>query len=418
MKNLFCIGLGLLIALHVFDNAPAQAGQGDYRRQVEVNFQKWLKTSLWRQAKNHGISRHIFKKATGGLILRWKLPDLRPPGRPAKLSHAYDQSEFASPERYFNQRNINLLVRMGRERLRKWGSVLARIERRYGVPKKILLAIWGRESGFGRARLPHNAIEVLATLSFMGRRKEYFNNELLAALKIVQQGHITITEMKSSWAGALGQPQFLPSKFLHYAVDFDGDGKRDIWRSVPDSLASIANYLRQNGWQPGRDWGFEAVIPQNISCALEGPDKGMAVKQWMERGVRRVKNRRFPASEKNAKAFLLMPAGRHGPAFIATKNFYTLKTYNESDLYALFIGHLADRMGSNKPFIRPWSKFGGFTRRNVQLMQQRLEKKGYNVGGADGLVGFRTRVAVGVWQERAGRRATCFPDARLVQEIR
>ncbi len=251
----------------------------------------------------------------------------------------------------------------------------------------------------------------------MGRRKAYFEKELLAGLKILQDDHLPLARMKSSWAGALGQPQFLPSKFLAFAVDFDGDGKRDIWNSVPDTLASIANYLNKNGWQRGRDWGFEADVPASVSCALEGPDKGMKVSEWMARGVKRVKGRRFPAAEKNRKAFLLMPAGRFGPAFIATQNFYTLKTYNESDLYALFIGHLADRMGRNTPFIRNWAKFSGFSRRDVQKMQKRLEAKGYDVGGADGLVGFKTRTAIGKWQSRARRKPTCFPDTRLIRQI-
>jgi len=418
MKCLLSFCIMFLFTADLFTAKVAYGAQSPYRQGIEKRFQNWMTSKLWQQAKKGGISRRVFSRATRPLTLNWKLPDLRPPGSPAKAPHKYDQSEFSSPERYFSQNNINSLVAMSRKRLSKWGAVLKRIERRYGVPAKILVAIWGRESAFGNARLPHNAIRILATQAFMGRRKAYFNNELLAALKILQQGHIGFAKMQSSWAGALGQPQFLPSKFLEFAVDFDGDGRRDIWNSVPDTLASIANYLGRNGWRKGRDWGFEADIPAGVSCALEGPDKGMKVKAWVARGVRRVKGRRFPASEMRKTAYLLMPAGRFGPAFIATPNFYTLKTYNESDLYALFIGHLADRMGRNTAFVRKWAKFSGFSRRDVQKMQKRLEKKGYDVGGADGLVGFKTRTALGKWQERAGKKATCFPDARLIRQIR
>ncbi len=391
---------------------------GFSRPEVEKQFQRWIRTKLWAQAKRRGLSRPVFTRAMKPVSLNWKLPDLRPPGSPARAPHKYDQSEFSSPERYFNERNIKALVAMSRKRLTRWRAELKQIERRYGVPAPILVAIWGRESAFGKARLPHNAFRILATQAFMGRRKGYFLGELLAALEIVQKGHIRISDMKSSWAGALGQPQFLPSKFLQFAVDFDGDGKRDIWKSVPDTLASIANFLHKNGWQRGRDWGFEADIPPGVSCALEGPDKGMSVAQWVARGVKRVKGRRFPPAEKKRKAFLLMPAGRFGPAFIATQNFYTLKTYNESDLYALFIGHLADRMRRNAPFIRKWAKFTGFSRRDVQKMQKRLEARGYDVGGADGLVGFKTRTALGMWQGKAGKTPTCFPDSRLIKSIR
>ena len=391
---------------------------GNSRPAVERQFQHWISTRLWQEAKKRGISRRVFTGAMKPLSLNWKLPDLRPPGSPARAPHKYDQSEFSSPERYFRQGNLNTLVAMSRKRLKKWRGELERIERRYGVPAPILVAIWGRESAFGNARLPHNAIRILATQAFMGRRKAYFLAELLDALKILQSGHIRLAEMKSSWAGALGQPQFLPSKFLQFAVDFDGDGKRDIWKSVPDTLASIANFLQKNGWQRGRDWGFEADIPPAVSCALEGPDKGMSVAGWIKRGVKRVKGRRFPAAELPRRAYLLMPAGRSGPAFIATQNFYTLKSYNESDLYALFIGHLADRMRRNVPFAGKWARFSGFSRRDVQEMQKRLEARGYDVGGADGLVGFKTRRSIGEWQSRAGLKPSCFPDKQLIRRIR
>ena len=383
---------------------------------TEKKFQTWLGSTIWPKAKSVGVSRNTFRTATRGVTLNWKLPDLRPPGKAAPAKQR--QAEFSAPARYFKDSQINTLVSIGRKQLSKWKKTLDVIERRYGVPRGIIIAIWGRESAFGRASIPHSSIRVLATQAFMGRRKDFFETELLAALQILQQRHISHKAMRSSWAGAMGHPQFLPSKYLRFAVDFDGDGRRDIWNSVPDSLASIANFLKANGWQSGRDWGFEAIIPQSISCALEGPEQGMKISEWVKRGAKRVSGRKFPKGELKRTGYLLMPAGRSGPAYIATKNFYILKTYNESDLYALFIGHLADRFGANKRFVGKWSKVSGFNRRDVERMQKRMIAKGYDVGGADGLVGFKTRTAIGMWQERKGLKPTCFPTARLIRQIR
>jgi lytic murein transglycosylase len=403
-----CAGLAMAGSV-LCGNAVAATERG----KVEAEFRRWLDTDIRLQAKRAQISSRTLDQALGGIRLDWSLPDLA-----TKKFKSQRQSEFRSPAAYFKQSRLSSLARAGRKHLAKWDRTLGVIEQRYGVPRRIIIAIWARESDFGRAKLPHNAIRALATEAFMGRRKAFFRPELLAALKIVDQGHISAGRMKSSWAGALGHPQFLPSKFLKFAVDFDGDGRRDIWNSVPDALASIANYLRQHGWQSGRDWGFEANVPAKVACTLEGPDKGGKIADWVRLGVTRVSGRPFPQGELGRKGFLLMPAGRLGPAFIATPNFFVLKTYNESDLYALFIGHLADRFGADRPFVGKWRKTGGFNRRDVQLMQQRLEKKGHDVGGADGLVGFRTRVAVGLWQVKTGRSPTCFPDAGLVRSIR
>ena len=215
--------------------------------------------------------------------------------------------------------------------------------------------------------------------------------------------------MKSSWAGALGQPQLLPSQFLEYAVDFDGDGRRDIWHSVPDSLASIANDLARQGWKAGREWGFEVDVPEAVSCAVEGPEQGKPVAAWAKLGIRRVDGKPFPPGEANQTAYLVMPAGRLGPAYLVSPNFYVLKSYNNSDLYALFIGHLADRFAADKPFVGQWTKVGGFSRRDVKAMQDRLVAAGYDVGNADGLIGFKTRIAVGLWQARKGLPATLLP---------
>ncbi len=192
----------------------------------------------------------------------------------------------------------------------------------------------------------------------MSTRKDMFTGELVAALEMAQHAGVPLSRMRSSWAGALGQPQFLPTSYIKYAADGDGDGKADIWQSDADTLASMANYLQQSGWVAGRDWGFEVAVPQGVSCALEGPDRGKTVAQWSAMGIERVNGKPFPASEMGKEAFLLMPAGRFGPAFIVTPNFYVLKEYNESDLYALFIGNAADRIAfGGGAFAGRWSRY-------------------------------------------------------------
>ncbi len=405
---------GLAVLMLAF----SPAGEADAKPGLTRQFRAWIDKEIVPKARRRGISKRVLKASLGGLTPDLSLPDLQQPGTKPGRRKDYSQSEFANPARYFKEGGLNTYVKMGRQRLKKWAGELDRIERRYGVSKRILVAIWARESGFGRAAIPHNAFRILATQAFMGHRKAMFVGELLAALEIVQRGDIGADRMKSSWAGALGQPQFMPSKFLKYAVDFDGDGRRDIWNSVPDTLASIAHFLKQHGWDGSRDWGFEAEVPRRVSCALEGPEQGRKVRDWAKRGVTRVAGREFPAAELAKTGYLMMPVGRYGPAFIATDNFYVIKSYNESDAYALYIGHLADRLGRNRPFVASWRGLDHFSRGAVQRMQERLIRQGYDVGGADGLVGFKTRTAIGLWQEKHGMRPTCFPNAKLLKAVR
>ena len=408
----FLIFTSILLAAGI----PARAAD---HSAVERQFQNWLKTDLWPQAKKDGISARTFAEAFKGVSLNWSLPDIVPPGTKPKTPKIQRQAEFGSPASYFAEPVIGRVVAGGRQRMAQYRGTLAAVEKRYGVPGPIVLAIWGRETGFGAASLRYNAFQLLATKAFMGLRKELFRKELLAALEIVQKGYIDADAMKSSWAGALGQPQFLPSSYLKHAVDFDGDGKRDIWHSVPDTLASIAHYLQQYGWVRGRGWGFEVEVPKSVSCSLEGPDRGKAIAAWAAMGVRRVGGKPFPARELKKEGFLMMPAGRLGPAFIVTPNFYVLKEYNTSDLYALFVGDAADRMeGAPAGFSHPWGKVDTLYRSDIAAMQHTLQRKGYDVGGIDGFPGFKTRRSIGEWQEKTGKAPTCFPDARLVRELK
>ena len=402
----------LLAALFAF---PASAAVD--RASVEGQFQAWVGATVWPQAKAAKVSRATFDRAFAGVTLDWTMPELTPPGEVAKLPAVEWQTEFGSPGAYFDEAHLSALARTGRDRLTKWRQTLASIEKRTGVPGRIIVAIWAKESGFGAAALPKPAIRALATEAFMGRRASFFLDELIAALVILDHGDIAPEKMRSSVAGALGQPQFMPSQFLKYAEDFDGDGHRDIWNSVPDTLASIAHFLAAEGWVKGRPWGTEAKVPAAVACSLEGPEQGKALADWARLGITRADGTPL-AGDPTEVAYLLMPAGRFGPAFIVTDNFYVLKRYNNSDLYALTIGHLADRFADNRPFAATWGKVGGFSRGAVKAMQDALVGDGYDVGNADGLIGFKTRIAVGLWQAKHGEAATCFPDATLIKGIR
>ncbi len=399
------------------ERSPAQAQRSDARQQLEDQFRDWLVGTVWPDAQKQGISRESFDRALATVTLDWGLPDLQPPGQ-AIPRDDQRQAEFQSPGRYFSEGQLTSLATAGGNLLKQWVTLFDDLERNYGVPREIIVAIWGRESHFGQVRPKHHALRVLATQAFMGRRRTLYYPELLAALLILEQDHRPEDTLLSSWAGAMGQPQLLPSKFLRYAVDADGDERRDIWTSVPDSLASIANYLREHGWKPERGWAVEVRVPAGVSCTLEGPRQGKPLREWAQLGLTRADLTSLPGANGDATAFLLMPAGRLGPAFLVSENFYVLKQYNESDLYALFIGHLADRLRGGSNFRAAWARIDPMRRGDVWAMQERLQVQGYDVGKVDGLIGYATRTAIGQWQRRSKQEETCFPNNALIQTIR
>lgn len=405
IRRTLALTASLLAAL-----AVGMAGSKAQNAGLAADFRNWIEREIWPAAAAVGVTRAVFDNAFVNVTPDLGLPELVLPG--AAPGPAIDQAEFRSPAGYFNEAGIRTLVSIGTEEMRNWGSTLAAIEARYGVPREIVLAIWARESAYGRASIPHNAITALATQAFLGRRAEKFRGELIAALQILQSGDVTAREMRSSWAGGLGHPQFLPSTYLTYAVDFDGDGRRDIWRSVPDALASIANYLARHGWNSAFGWGAEIDLPAGVSCRFEGPHQGMPLSAWSAFGIA------VPTGSTAGNRYLLLPAGRFGPAFLVTDNFYVLKDYNESDLYALFVGHLADRIASGGGAFRgAWQPIEGLTHAEIQNLQQRMEAAGYDVGGADGLIGFRTRISVGAVQAALGLAETCFPDRAFFEAV-
>jgi len=241
------------------------------------------------------------------------------------------------------------------------------------VPGNVVLAIWARETDYGRYQLPLDAIRTLATQAYTGKRKEFFQNEFLQALKMLQDG-VPRADMRSSWGGALGLTQFLPSEFYKYGVDFDSDGRVDIWHSVPDALASAAKQLAGKGWVPRQRWAYEVRAPQSADCTLGVPDVTMPVGAWLRRGFVPAYDRRLSAPELAVPASLLQPEGSYGPSFLAPKNYYVLKEYNFSDLYVLFVGHLSDRITDPRPFETPWSKGAQLRTREVEAMQRTLTR--------------------------------------------
>ncbi len=414
MKRLKTLTLALLLAAAVL--SPAKAVD---KAAVEGQFRAWVEKDFWPEAKAGGISRGVFDRAMRTVKLDWTLTDLVPPGTTPPKDVPQTQAEFSSPAPYFAEKRMAGLALKGRTLASVHASTLKRIEKTYGVPGSILLAIWGRETGYGAAKLPKPALDVLATKAFMSTRKELFHRELIAALHIIESGDADLPSFRGSAAGALGQPQFMPTSFLKYAVDFDGDGHRNIWTSVPDSLASMARFLVAKGWQPGRGWGYEVTIPQRVSCAQEGPDRAKPVGEWTNLGISRISGKAFPASERGKPGMMLVPAGRHGPEFIVSPNFYVIKEYNNSDLYALFIGNLADRIASGAGnFQAPFGNVGGMLRSDVKAMQDALVRQGYDVGKADGLAGYKTRRSIGEWQAKNGMVPTCYPEPALEKALR
>jgi lytic murein transglycosylase len=382
---------------------------------ADAAFQKWIETQ-WPAAQSRGVARATFDAATRGLEPDLTLPDLVVPGRPEKPP---EQPEFVQPpSAYLSEASIARLAKQGRELLGKYRATLAAIEQRFGVPPPIVLAIWGRETNYGRQRLAHNAVRVLATQAYLGRRKDQFRAECVLALKMLQDGYVKLADMRSSWAGAMGQVQFLPSDFYRYAVDLDGDGRRDIWNSVPDALASAANQLAGKGWQRGSRWAYEVRAPASVDCTIAEPGVTAPIGEWLRRGFVLAHGRKLSGDELQQEASLLLPEGIYGPAFLTPKNYYVLKDYNFSDLYVLFVGHLSDRMTDPRPFETPWAKVTQVRSADVEAMQRTLAARGFYNDKIDGKAGMLTRAALGAYQKANGLKVDCWPTPDGIAAMR
>jgi lytic murein transglycosylase len=382
---------------------------------ADLGFTQFI-ASLWPEAQAAGVSRATFDAETRGLEPDYKLPDLILPGRPA--TGAPSQAEFVQvPADYLKEAGIIRLAAEGQRLMQKHRAALAAIEARFGVPATIVLAIWGRETDYGRYTLPYDGLRVLATQAYVGRRKDQYRTEFILALKLLGDGEVTRKDLRSSWAGATGLTQFLPSEFYKHGVDFDGDGRRDIWHSVPDALASAAQQLVNKGWQSGVRWAYEVHAPAGVDCTLGVPEVTKPIAQWLREGFVPVRGQKLSATEQAQPASLLQPEGIYGPAFLTTRNYFVIKEYNFSDLYVLFVGHLSDRILIPQPFATPWSASTQLRTADVEAMQRHLTRIGLYNDNLDGKAGMKTRAALGAYQKSAGLKVDCWPSEAVLRSI-
>lgn len=308
-------------------------------------------------------------------------------------------------------------IRNGQAMLAQWGSTANAVEQRYGVPKQIVTAIWGIESNYGQNFGSTEVIDALATLGYEGRRQDWAKGELFAALQILQEGDISRDRMLGSWAGAMGNTQFLPSVFMSYAVDADGDGRRDIWGSIPDVMASTANYMVYLGWQRGQPWGVEVTLPPGFDYSVAELSTKRPVAQWAALGVKPVSGRSLPALGDSS---VITPAGARGPAFLVGPNFDAIMGYNKSINYALAVATLSDRLAGGGLIVGSWPRGEQPLSRNEVLeLQSLLTARGFPIGGApDGLIGPATRGAIRAWQVSKGLVPDGFATTTLLQAVR
>ncbi|NVK34646.1 MAG: lytic murein transglycosylase [Rhodobacteraceae bacterium] len=358
---------------------------------ADAGFNRFIE-QYWPTARSAGISRSVYKNVFGGMD-----PD------PDTIRLMSKQSEFVKPIwDYLETAVSDDRVERGRELLIQYGPVLEQIEARYHVDREAVLAIWGMETNFGTYMGKHNVVRALATLAYAApRRAKFWRKELLKSLKIVQAGHVRYEDMEGSWAGAMGHTQFMPTSWEAYAVDYDGDGRRDIWTSIPDALASTANYLKRHGWQYGKTWGYEVVLPAGFDYGMADGDTTKTLREWSRYGLSRANGRAFPRGDDNA--VLVLSAGTAGPAFLMLRNFYVIKRYNNALAYALGVGHLADRILGGGPLLGSWSReYLPLNRSQTVELQKQLNRYGFNVGAADGKLGPATRRGIRAYQRSRG----------------
>ena len=346
------------------------------------------------QAQEQGLSASTFRRLTAGITLD-----------PSVLTLLDFQPEFKTPVwDYLAGLVDDERIHEGRLQLLQWDVTLQAIAARFAVDAETIVAVWGVESNFGQTFGSRPLLDSLATLSCAGRRQTFFSKEFLTTLQILDQGHIDREDLKGSWAGAFGHTQFMPSTFMRIAVDFDGDGRRDLINSVPDALASTANYLARAGWRAGEPWGLEVRLPESADLTVSGRKNKQPRSFWVNKGVTAVDGTPLP----NAlpPAGLLLPAGPKGPSFLVMRNFDALFAYNASENYALAIAHLSDRLRGSPGFATPWpTNDPGLSRAQRRQVQTLLVERGYEIGAVDGMIGALTRTAIKEVQAQAGMPA-------------
>ncbi len=383
---------------------PSDATIADVRSEAtHLSFSQW-REQFRAEALAAGISAATFDQAFAGVQ-----PD------PAVIEADRSQPEFTRPVWQYLEGAISpQRVRSGRRLLSEHATTLDQIEARYGVDRETLVAVWGLESSFGQIMGDKSVIRSLATLAHEGRRPAFAKSQLIAALEILQHGDVAPQRMRGSWAGAMGQTQFIPTTYNTHAVDFDGDGKRDIWNSSADALASAAHYLQASGWRQGKAWGFEVELPEGFDYALADTEIRKPLAEWRSLGLRNL-----PGDQEEASASLLLPAGHRGPAFLIMDNFRAILRYNNSSAYALAIGLLAENFQGKGEVAGSWPRGEQPLSRSERLeLQERLVAQGFDPGTPDGIIGANTRKAIRGFQQRLGWPADGHPTQELLGRLR
>jgi peptidoglycan lytic transglycosylase B len=375
-------------------------------RDAAANFDNCV-ASMWPDAARRGISQQSFQRFTAGLY-----PDLR------IMDLMDSQPEFTKAiwEYLDILVNDNRMAK-GREILSKYKPQFDAVEKAYGVDRYIIASIWGIESNYSTQMGDRSVLNSTATLACVGRRQKYFKDEFLVTLEILHRGDLRPEQMRGSWAGAFGPTQFMPTAFKRYAVDADGDGRRDVVDNPYDLIASTANNLKKDGWQPGATWGYEVVVPPGFNYMLADRARAMTISQWEHLGLKRAGNAPFPHPAD--KAYLLAPAGAEGPGFLMLQNFRVIMKYNPAEAYALAIGHFADRLRGGPPFVQPWPRQERVLSRTERLeLQQLLAQRGFYRGTPDGQFGGETRQALRGFQASIGAPADGFASADVLERLR
>ena len=392
MKRFLLSGLGVIAALSAF----APSARADFASCVDA---------LRVQAEREGISA-----ATLDIAFRGVEPDMK------VLDFQKQQPEFKTPIwDYVDGLVDDDRVADGKAAMASQARALARAEETYGVSRYMLAAIWGVESNFGQEMGKRPLVQSLTTLACFGERANYFRSELMATLKIIDRGDVPAEKLNGSWAGAFGQTQFMPSTFLRLAVDFEGDGRRDIVDSAPDALASTANYLHKSGWRRGLAWGFEVKLPPGYS-GPSGRKARQSMTFWASRGLARIDGRPLGPGD----AALLMPAGRDGPAFLVTRNFDVVYSYNAAESYTLAACVLADRLGGGRGIVTPWPTDDPLlSREGRKELQALLAKRGYDVGGQpDGDIGTKSKAAIADFEQKAGLEVNGRASVKVLEALK
>ena len=374
------------------------------------NFQQCI-SNLKTQALSRGVSSETYDRYTQNLI-----PDY------SVIERLNYQPEFSTPIwDYLSGLVDDERVQAGQQKLQQHRDVLNRVSTTYGIPAETVVAVWGVESNFGDISGRYPLLQALGTLSCEGRRQSYFRGEFFTTMKLLQRGDVHEEQLKGSWAGAFGHTQFMPSTYDELAVDFDGDGRRDLVSSIPDALASTANFLKKRGWQTGQPWGFEVQIPSGMSISGEGRRNKKSLNYWLNQGVTRVDG--APLIQGNlsesSQAGLLAPAGASGPVFLVFRNFDAIYSYNAAESYALAIAYLSDQLQGKAKINKSWpTEDPGTSRSERREIQRFLIQRGYDIGAVDGLIGDKTRQAIQQEQSRLGLNPTGRAGQKILNAFR